>query len=605
MALFVASATSAPAPALITFTNNSLGMISQAAWSFGDGNAASTLAPVVTNTYATAGVYTVSLAVSGPYGNGSASTFVVVTNAVPVPAFAATPRAGWLPLAVHFTNLSAYATDYIWKFGDGITNHTPTNEVWHTYTLPGSYPVCLTATGPGGASTACSNNFIVATNPPPPIVRFAASPTVGVVPMAVWFTNLTLAATSYNWAFGDGTTLTTTDTTALEHFYTSAGQYSVCLTAIGPSGTTTGCSNNFILVTNPPPNVAAWGDNGSDQSTVPPPATNVTAIAAGAWHNLALMTDGTVLAWGDNSRGQCAVPPTLHDAVAIAAGGYHSLAIRLNGTVVAWGANDYGQINVPAGLTGVMGIAAGTWHSVALRTNGTVVVWGDNSFGQTNPPAGLANVVAVAAGGNHTLALRADGTVAAWGENTDGAGSISGQSMVPYGLTDVVAIGAGDYHSLAVKRDGTVVAWGEDSQGQCDVPLRLTGVVAVAGGGGHSVALQASGTVVTWGADWSGQGDVPPILSGAASIAAGEYHTLALQAANLPPPRLFNPGWNGTQFSALVQTLSGRNYTLEFTASPASTNWVGISTNAGTGTLRWVTDPTATDTQRFYRLRRW
>ena len=53
--------------------------------------------------------------------------------------------------------------------------------------------------------------------------------------MAVWFTNLTLAATSYNWAFGDGTTLTTTDTTALEHFYTSAGQYSVCLTAMGPA----------------------------------------------------------------------------------------------------------------------------------------------------------------------------------------------------------------------------------------------------------------------------------------------------------------------------------------------------------------------------------
>ena len=77
-------------------------------------------------------------------------------------------------------------------------------------------------------------------------------------------------------------------------------------------------------------------------------------------------------------------PSTLTDAVAIAAGAYHNLAIRANGTVVAWGADDYGQTNVPAGLSGVIGIAAGTWHSVALRADGTVAVWGDNSFGQTN-----------------------------------------------------------------------------------------------------------------------------------------------------------------------------------------------------------------------------
>ncbi len=122
------------------------------------------------------------------------------------------------------------------------------------------------------------------------------------------------------------------------------------------------------MVTNPPPNLALFGDNSFGQSAVPTLATNTLAIASGSWHNLALRPDGLVVAWGDDSSGQCDVPASLQaceDAVAIAAGGYHSLAIRLNGTVVAWGSDDYGQADVPAGLAGVIALAAGTWHSVA------------------------------------------------------------------------------------------------------------------------------------------------------------------------------------------------------------------------------------------------
>ena len=362
----------------------------------------------------------------------------------------------------------------------------------------------------------------------------------------------------------------------------------------------------IIVVTNPPPNVAASGDSTFGQCGVPVEAQTTVAIAAGAWHSLALQTDGRVLAWGDNSYGQRAVPGWLHDAVAIAAGGYHSLAIRLNGTVAAWGGNDYGQTNVPAGLTGVIGLAAGTWHSVALRTDGRVVVWGDNSFGQTNQPAGLTNVTAVAAGGNHTLALKADGTVVAWGENTDAEGNAVGQSVVPWGLANVVAIAAGEYHSLAVKGDGTVVAWGDNSQGQCSMPPGLNNVVAAAGGGGHTLALRADGTVAAWGANWSGQCDLPSTLSPALGIAAGGYHTVVLLEDSPPvPPRLLNPARRGSQFSALVQTLHRKHYALEFVDSVVETNWAGICTNAGNGALQIVTDPGATASQRFYRLRQW
>ena len=405
---------------------------------------------------------------------------------------------------------------------------------------------------------------------------------------------------SYQWRF-DGVALagaTTPVLTIPAVGTTNTGAYSVLVTnAFGEA-----LSTNAPLVLMP---VTGWGDNSFGQDHVLEFATNAIAIAAGGWHTLALRADGGVAAWGDDSRGQCAVPPTLQDAVAIAAGGYHGLAIRANGSVIAWGADDYGQTNVPVGLGHVIGIAAGTWHSVALRADGTVRVWGDNSFGQANQPAGLTNVTALAAGGNHTLALKADGTVVAWGENTDAEGYVAGQSVVPWGLTNVVAIGAGQYHSLAVKRDGTVVAWGDNSQGQCSVPPGLTHVVAVSGGGAHSLALGTDGALTAWGADWNNQCDIPPGLFPAVGIAAGCYHTAVLLESIVPVPQLLNPARNGNQFSALVQTLSRKCYALEANSSLASTNWTCLSTNAGNGALRILTDPTATGLRRFYRMRQW
>jgi PhoPQ-activated pathogenicity-related protein len=284
------------------------------------------------------------------------------------------------------------------------------------------------------------------------------------------------------------------------------------------------------------------GDNSLGQLDLPAAATNVAAIAAGAWHSLALDSEGGVIAWGDNWDGQCDVPADLGKAVSIAAGGYHSLALRVDRTVVGWGADDYGQALPPPGLSNVIAIAAGTWHSMALRADGTVVGWGDNSWGQTSVPAGLADVAAVAAGGNHSLALRADGTVVAWGENTDAQGGYAGQSRVPDGLADVVAISAGEYHSLALQRSGRVMAWGDNALGQCAPPTSLPPVAALAGGGAHSVVAMTNGSVVAWGADWNGQCDLPATLTNAVAVAAGNTHTLVLMglfpaASRLPAQR--------------------------------------------------------------------
>ena len=275
--------------------------------------------------------------------------------------------------------------------------------------------------------------------------------------------------------------------------------------------------------------VGAWGDNFSGQCTVSHGAVSPRAIAAGAFHALALNADGTVTAWGKNWDGQTNVPPEATNVVAIAAGGYHSLALTDDGSVLAWGRDWDGQADVPPEATNVVSVAAGSAHSLALRADGTVLVWGNNDFGQTNVPPQAQGAVAIAAGYYHNLALRSDQTVVAWGS----------QSTVPASATNVVAIAGGWWHSLALRADGSVVAWGENSYGQCMVPDAATNIVGIAAGYSHSLALRADGTIVTWGNGSWGVTNVPTGLANVASIAAGQDYSLAM--VELGPPRFSQP----------------------------------------------------------------
>ena len=72
--------------------------------------------------------------------------------------------------------------------------------------------------------------------------------------------------------------------------------------------------------------------------------SEVTAVAAGKDHSLAIVEGGTVMAWGRNSSGQLGNGTTTGSALPVAVGG----------------------------LSEVTAIAAGTDHSLALRADGTV-----------------------------------------------------------------------------------------------------------------------------------------------------------------------------------------------------------------------------------------
>lgn len=111
--------------------------------------------------------------------------------------------------------------------------------------------------------------------------------------------------------------------------------------------------------------VWSWGGTGAGRlgrtgnSSVPGQVAGLvgmTAVSAGAAHSLAVRgSDGTVWAWGSNVTGQLgdgtetdrSVPVQvsgLTNVTAVAAGENHSVALRADGTVWAWGLNDKGQL---------------------------------------------------------------------------------------------------------------------------------------------------------------------------------------------------------------------------------------------------------------------
>src|SRR5207249_7222142 len=163
----------------------------------------------------------------------------------PTAQFTGTPQSGNAPLTVQFTDQSSPGTSPItsrqWAFGDGGTS-TATNPT-HIYTTPGLYTVSLTVGTAVGDGREEKASYIEALVPPAaPTADFSGSPTSGVVPLQVQFTDLSLDGgapiTSWSWNFGDGGTSTTQNPS---HIYLIPGTYNVSLTAtnsVGPGSTT-------------------------------------------------------------------------------------------------------------------------------------------------------------------------------------------------------------------------------------------------------------------------------------------------------------------------------------------------------------------------------
>lgn len=251
--------------------------------------------------------------------------------------------------------------------------------------------------------------------------------------------------------------------------------------------------------------LASWSPNESNTPLPQSVRFDAVDVSSGDDHSLALARDGSVYAWGGGTYGQLGIGPMpviqfrtrtpaplgfmpmpvrvpdLGDVTAVAAGGKHSLALLKDGTIRAWGYNRSGTVgdgtttnrDRPTAVPGVrdaVAIAGSPELSLALLANGTVMTWGggnDNETAQPTPRSvpGVKGVKAIAVGLAHGVALTEAGTVMTWGDNSHsqlGRGRSAPQSPgLIKELTGVQSIACRHETTVAVLSTGRIVTWGE------------------------------------------------------------------------------------------------------------------------------------------------
>lgn len=256
----------------------------------------------------------------------------------------------------------------------------------------------------------------------------------------------------------------------------------------------------------------------------------VPMVVAGTNFSLALKNDGTVWGWGLNENRQLSnynesykdspvqiqiktggKLKALDNITYIAVGAGHSLAVTKDGNVYAWGLNRNGQLGSGAGnkltsanptlvvtednspLTGIKAVAAGNYFSYAIDNNGSVWGWGDNRFGQMgNGEYGsvqapgetgyqtdltfaspvmtsadgtqLTNIVSITASSSYAFAVDKNGKAYLWGENKEREFIADADEVILYphefeGIS--VSIGRATY--LEASAGGAIVTSGESS----------------------------------------------------------------------------------------------------------------------------------------------
>jgi len=274
VAAFTGLPTSGTAPLNVTYTDNSTNMPTSWWWNFGDGYYSTDQNPV--HTYSGTSTYTDS------------DNIIAIQNMAFTPP-SMTVNKGAI---VRWVNTDAVAHTVTFTTESGIRSSGPLSSSQgfsvkfdqpgvYEYTCSihpsihgtvviestSTYTVSLTATNSAGSNTFSRTNYItVSSGVITPVANFTGTPTSGTSPLTVTFTDSsTNTPTSWSWSFGDGSSVNTTQRNPV-HTYTSAGTYTVSLTATNSAGSNTFTRTNYIAVGSTSETyvfVTKWGTEGT------------------------------------------------------------------------------------------------------------------------------------------------------------------------------------------------------------------------------------------------------------------------------------------------------------------------------------------------------
>jgi hypothetical protein len=283
--------------------------------------------------------------------------------------------------------------------------------------------------------------------------------------------------------------------------------------------------------------------------TLDPTHGEIEKLASGWNHNLAIMSDGTLLAWGANGLGQLGIGktesyadvprlltlPSDSPVVEIACGRDFSLAVTEDGSLFTWGENGDGQLGYEGNtqytprlvdtLPNVEKVSAGRDHVFARTKDGKYFSWGYNMQSQLGlnhrkslsvpEPFPLSEkFTEIICGGFHTIGITKKGRMWGWGSNEHGRlGTGIHEYSLPPGkipglLVQKVVCGLSSSHALSV--DGKLYSWGDNSYSQLGtsnkepsrVPIQISipgDVASIFCGCVHVGAITKKGELYIWG----------------------------------------------------------------------------------------------------------
>ena len=262
-------------------------------WDFGDNTPRVVLrAPnnAVRHAYAAPGVYTVMLIAEDSSTcniRDTAYKYIKIGDNKAALNFNAAKLPPCESLSYQFTNTSTATSpnfspkSFVWDYGDGsprdsINGFAP-NPTSHTYTTAGQYVVKLFLFNDNFCNSPDSIMQTIRINPT--VKAIFKTDALGCAPYLAMFKNLSLAGTSFQWQFSDGTIFSTQENPTF--LFTTPGTFRVRLIANDPSTCNLTDTSAFFTINILPKPVAfaSWSPNPPIEN-VPVTFTNGSSLGA-------------------------------------------------------------------------------------------------------------------------------------------------------------------------------------------------------------------------------------------------------------------------------------------------------------------------------------